>query len=51
MSDYTTLKEPEAMIAWAAGRITGLAVSTRYEMDEELRDELRQIAFLLEGNN
>ena len=34
-------------IAYAIGRLEGLAGSVRYELDDELRNELKQIANLL----
>ncbi len=34
-------------IAYAIGRLEGLAGSVRYELPDELRDELKQIANLL----
>ena len=47
--DYTNLKHPDERLAWSAGRLTGLIHTTRYRLDEELIEELKEILYVLEN--
>ena len=48
--DYTTIKNEHERYSWACGRLAGLIGTTRYELSEEFRNELKEILYVLENN-
>lgn len=47
--DYTNLKHPEERLGWCAGRLSGLIGTTRYQLEDELIEELKEILYVLEN--
>ena len=49
LMDYTNLKHPEERLGWCAGRLSGLIGTTRYQLEDELIEELKEILYVLEN--
>ena len=47
--DFTQIKDENERYQWVLGRLTGLAGTARYNLDEEIRNELKEIIFVLEN--
>ena len=47
--DYTQIKNEHERYEWCVGRLTGLMATTRYDIPDELRSELKEILFVMEN--
>ena len=48
--DYITIKNEHQRHEWCCGRLAGLIGTTRYELSDELINELKEILYVLENN-